>query len=498
LSDEKADITNLRSNPVVTAIAHQGDRLKAVCLRKQGSGFEVLWRSSGDVGRTGWQEFALECGLSPAGAPEARDGDNVVVAGFDSAGVVFYRMDVPSVKEKEMAAIVSLQTEARIPLPAEQMEMTWRRGPERNTQATVTVAAARKEHLRRFVEEARSVAPSMILLNCEAIVEVWMRFFHGTDEPSVIVKIGSHSTAVCLAQDGRLANAMRLDIGMEDFSVEDKTPAQSSKAAERFAQDLGSVLDLFGSAEHGQLGVYVLSDGGMETEAIVSSLASAGMNVKAALADCAGLRAEGRFGVEDVYEYSVPLGLATIVLDGRNEALNIFEDLYAPPGKKENKHWIHSPKVTSVIAGVMLVLMVVVFYLADVASEKRLTALKSEPSFKQYMQRQDLVRKAASEKPDMLGLLKEISDTAGGIQLDSLDFRKGRPLTIAGQSQGSEQLYKFQKNLLEQKQITDVKIQNTNKGKDGDKIKFTISFQYGRFTKKSRQARLRLGRSPIR
>jgi hypothetical protein len=323
--------------------------------------------------------------------------------------------------------------------------------------------------------------------------------FRGTDELAVVVKIGPRSSAVCLAQDGRLANAVRLDVGMEDFSGEDKAPGRSSGAAERFAQDLRSVLHLFGSAERGQLPVHVLSDGGTATERIVSSLASAGLNVKAALGDCAGLRAEGRFAIEDVYEYSVPLGLAMTVLGSENEALNVFENLYTPPGKQEKKHWVYSPKVTSVLAGVMLVLMVLVFYLADVAGEKRLTALKGEPGFKQYMQRQDLISKAASQKPDLLGLLKKISDTAGdGIQLDGLDFRKGRPMIIAGQSQGPEQLYKFEKDLLDQKQISDVKIQNTNKGKDGDKIKFTISFHYGRFTKKSRRARSRLGRSPIR
>jgi len=498
LNRGSVDRKDTGNEPTVVAIAPEADRLKAVCLRKQGSGFEVLWTMKGDVSETGWEGFASECGLSSLGACESRDGGKVLVAGFDSTGVAFYRMEAPSVKAKEMAAIVRLQTEARAPLAAEQMEMAWRRGRESNGQVTVTVAAARKEHLERFVEAAGSAGPSMILLDCEGIVEAWKRFFGGNDSCSVVVKIGARSSVVCLAEGGRLANAVRLDVGMEDFWELEEGGVESGAAVERFAQDLRRVVELFGDVEGGELPIYVLSDGGEAMDGIVSSLFSAGLNVKAAAGDCGGLQAQTRFGAEEVYDYCVPLGLGVMVIEGEREFLDVFKNVYRAPGREEKKHWAYSPKATSIIAGAMMVLVVFVFYVSDVVSERRLSALKSEEGYEQYMQRYDLMTKVSRERPDLLGLLERISEASGkGIELDGLDFQKGRRVSITGAAKSSEQLYKLEKSLQDKRKITEVKIENASKGKEGEQIRFTMSFNYGRFTKRSKEAP-RPGRARIR
>jgi hypothetical protein len=47
-----------------------------------------------------------------------------------------------------------------------------------------------------------------------------------------------------------------------------------------------------------------------------------------------------------------------------------------------------------------------------------------------------------------------------------------------------EQMWKFQENLLGQKGIKDVKITNNSRDAKSKKIKFTMEFQYKRFTKK--------------
>jgi len=482
------------------AIAQEENQLKAVKLGRQGGAFEVLWTKSSEVGRTDRRLFAAECGLSvkPTGQVKT-DGDKTVVVGFDSAGVAFYRIGVPVVKEEEIAAMVRLQAEARLPLPAEQMELAWRADKGQDGQMAVTIAAARREHLQGFVEDVRGFRPAKILLDYEGIVKAWRAFFSGNERRAVVVSIGSRNTQVCLAEHGRLVNAVSLDTGMKDFSavqedsIGEQGLAEQTETAERFAQDMRSVLELFGYAEPAELPVFVLSDGSGMIESIVSCLESAGLNVAAALPEIKKLRAQMELGAEDIYEYRVPIGLALMALEARAEELNIFERLYNPAGEAKKKHWLYSPKAACAIVAVMLAALVIVSYAVDAASsnaiKKRLSASASGTNMNQLMQRQKLIKTVAQERPDLLQLLNEINTKdSGGIMLDSFHFKKGKPVTISGQAPGTDQLYKFQATLLDKKGITNVIIQNTSKDAKGGKLKFTMTFHYKSFSKSGRKS----------
>jgi len=94
----------------------------------------------------------------------------------------------------------------------------------------------------------------------------------------------------------------------------------------------------------------------------------------------------------------------------------------------------------------------------------------------------------AQQRPDLLELLNLVTLSGeNGIMLDSLHFKKGQPININGQAQSSEQIYKFQENLLKQKNIKEVKIQSASKDNRGDQIKFTMTFHYKNFTRKGRK-----------
>jgi len=486
------NVAGIETRPTAIAISQAEDKLRAVCLQKQGYGFEVLWTKSSEVSQTDWHRFATECGLltKPTGQAET-DGNKIVAAGFDSAGVVFYRIDVPSVKEEEIAAMVRLQAEARLPLPAEQMELAWRSGQAKNGQVAVTMAAARREQLQGFVENVREFKPTKILLDCEGIVKAWRQLFSGDDKPAVVVSIGVRSTRICLAESGKLINAVSLDMGIEDFSAAKKS-ARQAETAERFAQDTRSVLELFGYAEPTGVPVFVLSDGSGMIETIVSCLGSAGLNVKTALPKPPYLAAAGtetKFGVEETYEYGVPIGLALMALDSDAAELDIFERLYSPVEEGTKKDWLHSLSVTSVIAAVMLALVVIVFYAVDVATlnaiEKRLRGSEARTGGDLLVQRQKLIRTIALQRPDLLELLNQVNSSNGkGIMLDSLYFKKGQPVSISGNAQNTEQLYEFEKTLLSKNGIKEVKIRSQAKEAKGGKLKFTITFHYKNFTKK--------------
>jgi len=485
-----SDVTSAEKRLSVAAISQEDGSLKAVEIRRREGGFEVLWAKSGEGSYRELDVFATECGLSAVSTDQTgKDGDRIVVVGFNSAGLAFYRSSAPAVKEKEIAAIVKLQAETRLPLPTEQVEIAWRAGRIHDNEMTVTIAAGRRERLQEFVENVRGLEPGKILLDCEGIVKAWRTFFEGNASAgdAVIVSMGARSTQVCLAEGGQLSNAAVLDIGVNDLSEEEPAVGQT-EVTEGFVQDVRSVLELFGYTEPAELPVFVLSDGSGAIESVVFSLVSAGLDARAAEPLSKELGVAGEIGAEELYGYRVPIGLALMELEAEEE-LNIFERLYRPSREKEKGRWLHSPKMAGVVAAVMMVMLVIASYAVDVASpgaiEKRLKTSVSDADMNLLVQRQKLIRTIAVERPDLLELLNEVNLSGSkGVLLDGVQFKKGQAVSITGQADSPDLLYKFQESLLTKNGIKQVEIQNATKDPKGDKFKFTITFHYKNFTKK--------------
>lgn len=496
MSSSMTDMGTWRS---AIAIAQVDGKLKAVQITKQGEAFEVLWVKSSQASDADWPRFASECGLSVGPAEQTKaDGDKTVVVGFGSAGVAFYRLDLPAAKEQELAAMVRLQAETLLPLPVKQMELTWRTRRVRDGKVAITIAAARREYLQRFVENVRGLEPTEILLDCEAIVKAWKEFFHGDEKDAVIVSLAARSTQVCLAEEERLSNAVVLDMGTEDFletsndllDSAHKAEPEQTETTERFIQDIKSALESFGHTESAELPVFVLSDGSRVIEGIVSCLKSAGLNARAALPETEKIKAQRQFKAKQLYEYRVPIGLALMALQTPVESLNLFENLYRPAGKEQKSPALYSPKIAGTIAAVMLALFVIVSYAVDIISpnaiQKRLTTADSGMDINLLMQRQKLIKAVALERPNLLELLNQVTESGdSGIKLDSFHFKKSQLVSISGQAQNSDQLYKFQETLQGKTGISQVEIQSSSLDSKSKKFKFTITFHYKNFTKKS-------------
>jgi Tfp pilus assembly PilM family ATPase len=415
------NITDTGTRRSAIAIAKDGSRLKAVKLRKQNGLFEVIWTKSSEAGDLDWKAFELECGLAAESTEREKSSDGkMVVAGFDSAGVVFYRFDLPTVSEKEIAAMVKLQAETRLPLPAEQMQLAWRADQAQNGKVPVTIAAARKELLQKFVQNVSGFGPEKILLDCEAIVKTWRTFFSGNGRNAVVVSMTTHSTQVCLAQNGQLSNAVILDTGTEDLShtiqdmlaLRDPVLTDQTETIDRFIQDIRSVLELFGHAGSTELPVFVLSNDSEAHEVIVSSLKSAGLNVRAAFPQIEKLDARTRLNPADIYEYRIPIGLALTAIDGDTDRLDIFEQLYCSPSEAKSRRRLNTTKAAIAVAAVLLVLLVIVAYAVDVVStgaiEKRLKEAGLGSAIHQLTERQKLIKSVVLQRPDLLELLNQI------------------------------------------------------------------------------------------
>jgi hypothetical protein len=482
---EKKMRSGHKHKPVV-AIVQQENEYKAVEVTQDGLGAAVVWTRSTLASQKRLADFAGECGLGVGAAvPCGPSGDRAAVAGVDSTGIVFYRFEVPAVKEQELASMVRLQAEARLPLPADKMEMAWRLGAVRNGQVNVTVASARKERLEGFIGEVRSFAPTRILLNCEGLVKVWRMYFSGNDEPAVVVSIGERHIQVCLAEQGRLVNAVSLDMGTQDFSsayglVEERD------VFDRFAQDMTSILGFFGCAKPSDIPVYVLSGGDAMITEVVGCLAGAGLRAVEALPETEKLAEEGRLSASDLYEYRAAIGVASMVADGDEDALDIFENLYLLAGRKVRRPWYYSLKVSVAAAAVMALLTAGVFYWADVAADKRLGTLAEKASFKELLERQRLIKAVATQRPDLLEVLSELNSVESqGIMLNSFEFVRGQRITIRGQSPGLDQPFSFEKALQGKKSIQEPRAGSPSKDAKGDKYEFSLTFDHGMFTKKT-------------
>jgi hypothetical protein len=487
LNDMNNDKSNVEWRSVV-AIVNDDSEFKGLELRKQDGAFEILWTRSNEDADVGWREFAAECGLSvePTGIDRV-DSDRMVVAGFNTEGTIFHRTTVPAVGDKEIESIIRLQAETRLPLPSEQIELTWRADQLRDGQMGVTIAVARKEQLQKFVGNVRCFEPGKILLNSEGIVKIWEVFFSGNKENALVLSTGAHNTHVCLVEEGRLSNAVVLDIGIEDFSAD--VTEEQSEATERFAQDMRSVLDLFGCSDQDELPIFVLSDGSASHVSIVSSLRLSGLNARVATPDINGLMAKSELSDEDIYQYRTPIGLALMALEADSDELNIFENLYNPSQKVVKSHWLYSSTVALAIASIMLVLLVVVSYAVDIAGpksiEKRIEASVSDVDMNLLVKRQQLIKTVARERPDLLDLLKIVNESGEkGITLTGMYFKKGQPVSISGQASSNDQLSRYEKNLQNTKGLEKVNY-TANTNTKSKKITFTMTFQYKNFSRKT-------------
>lgn len=496
MSGKQTDVIKGHS---VIAITQEDDVFKAVCLSKKSGSLNLVWTKSCDVDRMDWPAFIAEC------LPESGDEDRkaagrnrTIVVGFNSIGVVFYRLEIPAVREDEIERIIRLQTESKLPLPAEQIEIAYRTAVVRNGQAKVTVAAVKKENLQKFIEEVELIEPEKILLDCEGLVKTWWSLFSDgkSTEPAVVVSIARRSARICLVESGKLSNAAIVDMGTEDLTEQSGSPMDSS-AADRFVQDIRSVFELFGFADESKVPVYVFAKSVSDKtdkksvrefeiiENIVSVLASAGFN--ATLCDF-------RFPVsnyllltddnECLYEYRVPIGLGLMSLDLDKE-LALFDSLYRPTSAEKKKHWLYSLKAACSVTIMMLILSVIAFYLLDAAQLAHLNELKTRVDYGSLMAKHNLMEIVAAQRPDVLELLSQLSSVeANGIMLSDIDFKMGQAVKIKGTAGNAEQLYKFQENLLADENFKEVGIQSPREDEKTKKLNFTIIFNFKNLSQK--------------
>lgn len=468
----------------IIAVAKEDGRFKAVEVRRQDNHVEIVWTRSLPAEKQTWAGFATECGVAPSTVPHEKTGkrSSPAVVGLDSTGVAFYRINVPTVDGQETAAIVKMQAESLLPLPPDQIEVAWRTNPSSNGSMDITIAAARKEHIERFATGVKDLRPHSILLSCEGTAKAWQSLFAGHQPETLLVSIGVENTQVCLVQNGLVTRAGVLDMGMSALA-----PAveAASGVMDRFSHDLQLMLASFGWDGAGSWPLFVLSDGSEAVERIVGALNAAGMPAKSVASAPQNVKLPAGFEPREVYEYRTPLGLALIALDRSATTLNLFDRVLQEQEQQKAATAWRSVVLAAAAAVAMLVALLATVYFTDLASAKRWDSLVKQPDFQASLQQQALVKTVARHRPDLLELLTVINAGQNeGVVLDTFHFQKGQPVSVTGQADNMEQMWKFQANLRERKEIKSADIMNATPDAKTNKTKFTIAFQFKEFTKK--------------
>lgn len=499
----------------VISILKTDNKLKAVELQKNNGNFTIFWLKSSIENDLDWQAFAADCELNTKTTLlEHVHSDKNIVVGYDSTGTAFYRVNVPMVDEKEVSSIVTLQAESRFPLSAEQMELAWRTSKLPNKQIDITIAAARKQSVHKFIDKVRFLNPAKAILDYEAIVKVWKEIFSGHNKNAVIVNAGIYNTQICLAEKGLLCTAVTLDIGTVDLG-EDYSQEQN-ETIERLVRDIRSVVDLFGLEKQFEIPVVVLSDGSEVYENLSASLRSVGLNAGSVTPSMRKLSSDNKFDISEIFEYRAAIGLALMALDNQNNELNLFSYLSEHLDKEEKKHWYYSPQITCSIAAVMLLLFVMVSY-AQIAGgsraiDNKLSNLGSEKEIENLVEKQKLYKEVTKQRADLLSLLTQVTQSGQGIpntqnnprssntkqptsarspgelasngpatqpkappqpgiQLESFHFKKRSQVTITGKAQKQDQLENFEECLMSYKNdITNVRLTpKSNTGTTGSR-----------------------------
>ena len=105
---------------------------------------------------------------------------------------------------------------------------------------------------------------------------------------------------------------------------------------------------------------------------------------------------------EEIFEYRLPIGLALMAIDTKEDDLNLFNRLYQPFGEEDKKHWLYSTKITGAIAAAALLLCVAVWYTVDAVKadsiRNRIETPESGINLNQLVEKQKILQKIESER----------------------------------------------------------------------------------------------------
>lgn len=462
---------DIQSVVAVPSAAYAYGPLRAVMLKKSYDSYRLVWKKTAGADEN-FGSFANRV-FAPQPCGSECDTATANVIGMDTSNVAFYRIEIPPVKEKQVASIINMQAETLLPLPLEQMSIAWNMDSLRDGKHPVMIAAAKSDQLQSFVAELEDSQPSQILLNCQGTAKAFTELFGSDEKEFVIVNICPAITEVILIRDGSFAHAVTLDMGSRDFDAEE----QHYTGDGLFIHDIRDALEVFGCAADTR--TYVVSESDGANGELILHMRSEGI-----MAECAVLSGD-RLGSDissaQICQYLAAIGLGMLVIDGDDDSLNLFEDIYTPRNIQDKTESLGSLRKPAVIAACMIVLSLFVFKAVDKANLATLEAT----DFSDVIARRDTQELIARQRPDMLDVFTKINESCPkGMMLDGFTFQRNSPVSISSTIKDRDKLYKLQQDIDSKKGISNVQIKSQLLDEKKKQINFKMTFDYKNFTKK--------------
>lgn len=469
-------------NQIVIAIIEQEKEYKAAVLSKKGSGCEIHYTRSAGAAGLSIGDFCRQV-TSAVNLPDIQKGRRIhYVFGYESRQTAFYPLRIPSAARDELDALVRLQAEDLLPLPMAQMTLAWRAGHSQNGKVPVTLAASRTESLTAFFHRLEEWKPDKIALESEAVVKACHTLHPGLEDEFLLVCPARKNTQIYQVQHHLVTGVLTAD--------KDAEPAQKADLSETnlapFLQTLYSALKTFGLQNQKEYPVYILTHDGWPSPEAVTELARTGLNVKSLSFSAEHLHNWKGADSLDVSFWLAPLGLAMMALDADTGALNLFETILPSAAQRKKSRSLLKLKYSLTAALLLLIALPLVLYGLDRARLKKmetaLTRSEVKTSLAQLEREEKLKKAIARQRPDILSLLRILTDSAPeGILLDSFHFKKGQPVRLLGNFQDKNKLYEFTEKLQQQKGIQKVRILSQSRDNKKNQSIFTLTFEYQYF-----------------
>jgi len=483
---------------IITAVSRRNNKYQAVSLRKRGHSYELLRFVDCQTSQSGWQEFCRGAvdGYGAGDAHKSKQTD--IISSFDTDRTAFYRVGMPSVAAEQMGSVVSMQAETLLPLPVGQMRIAWRAGANETDQTEVTIAAARNDLLTTIGREIEGYKPAKMVLQSEAIITGWKRLFGGGHETAIVIYIDQTNTKICLASQGELAHSYTSDVGRDDLLG---TGQIDPGYAEQLAQDIYHYRTKMIDSEE-SAAVYLLSDGTGFMARLVDLINNTDLEITPVepVANIIIDQRDDDSGElnQTIYEYLVPLSLATIWLDEKDGLLDIFERLTSTAKPDEKKFrvpplWL-SATVVVLAAGFLILASYGNTYSQLKITERNLEITKKavketypKLNIAQWQEAQRIKQGVAEYRANLLDVLRMIHDcTPGDILIDSIECKAGAPISLKAHTKkkGRSKLDEYEDKLRAYKGVKTVRIANQGWNEKAKKMSFGVTFEYKKFKKR--------------
>jgi len=478
----------------ITAIFQQNHRYTAIKLRKKKHHeYEMLASDNGSTKDVTWKAFCQQSASLPADTISAKNGNSSIIAGFDSIFPAYYRITLPELTHPQTEAAIMMQAESLLPLPVDQMEITWRKNFVENGMVDITILAARKDQLQGIKRQCGECMPGKIILQAEAITKAWRTFYNSNDDQAVVIYIDQYYSYVCHCQSGRLIEGYNCDVGLRKLTGSNEL---NSNVAEQLSQDIYHCVERFAGKDKPLLSIYFITDQSDLIDQTINYLADSELDIIPALLKDKTFSSEiveheAMPAEEVLYQNLIPIGMAITSLDGDEETFNLFKQINKSDSDSNKKRKITPVKLAAGLMAALVLLAIGVSYYIDIAQLRKLDeylqANKDKYNVVQLLNEKNTKVMIGAQRADILDLLVLVNSCdPKEIELDSLNCVKGQPVTLNARTKNKEKLYEFFQNLEKLEPIKKAGYTIRQTPSKNGKICFTFCFDYKLFAKKKK------------